>query len=105
MGTLREFAVKQGRAMVRVRSLSTRDPATIGVCPACFNLKARRLVLLRQLEKLGYEVVHRYDRIDGIYRPGREHAPGCRYRCLEVDDWHRFASVMKEVKQKRWDGD
>lgn len=95
--TLREFAVKEGRAMVRVRNLETRDPATIGVCPACFNLKVRREALLIQLEKMGYEVVHPFDRLDGVYRPGRAHAPGCRYARLSPDAWTEFESVLKKA--------
>jgi hypothetical protein len=98
--SLREYAVKQGRAMVRVRSLATRDPATIGVCPACFNLKKRREVLLARLTKMGYEVVHPYDRLDGVYRPGRSHAPGCRYGRLGGDDWDEFAQALKRSKRE-----
>jgi hypothetical protein len=97
--SLRQYAVRQGRAMVRVRSLETREPATIGVCPACFNLKKRREVLLLQLAKMGYEVVHPYDRLDGLYRPGRRHAPGCRYGHLATDSWREFASAVKRAKK------
>ncbi len=99
MATLREFAVKQGRTMVRVRSLATREPATIGVCPACFNLKERREVLLVSLRRMGYEVVHPHDRLDGVYRPGRVHAPGCRHSRLG-DAWGDFARAVKRVKRK-----
>ncbi|MBN2353864.1 MAG: hypothetical protein JXD23_14920 [Spirochaetales bacterium] len=98
--SLREDAVKQGRAMVRVISLATREPATIGVCPACFNLKKRREVLLARLLKMGYEVVHPSDRLDGIYRPGRGHAPGCRSGCLGGDDWEEFARALGRSKKR-----
>ncbi len=96
--SLRQNAVNEGRAMVRVRSLATREPATVGVCPACFNLKKRRAVLLLRLAKMGYEPAHPYDRIDGLYRPGRRHAPGCRYGSL-ADDWDEFAAAVRKAKK------
>jgi len=95
---LRQLAVTQGRAMIRVRHRETRDPATIGVCPACFNLHTRREALLRQLEKMGYEVAYREDRLDGAYREGRQHAPGCRYGHLASDPWDRFRTALKRRK-------
>jgi hypothetical protein len=100
MSMPRALAVGQGRAMVRVRSLATREPATVGVCPACFNLKQRREALLIQLAKLGYEVAHPHDRRDGVYRPGRSHAPGCRYSRLGADSWREFAAAVKRMKKK-----
>ena len=45
--------------MVRVRRTGTGDLATIGVCPACWNLPERRADLLVQLGKMGLEVAHR----------------------------------------------
>ena len=98
--TLRQYAVEQGRCMVRVRSLKTHELATIGVCPACFNNKQRRQALLIKLEKMGYEVVHGEDRLDGFYRPGRQHAPGCRYGHPSTDAWDEFARIMKTRKKK-----
>jgi hypothetical protein len=99
MSMPRALAVGQGRALVRVRSLTTRDPAAIGVCPACFNLKPRREVLLIQLTKLGYEAAHPHDRLDGAYRPGRSHAPGCRYGRLGSGSGEEFAAAVKRVKK------
>src|SRR3972149_7336647 len=96
--TLRKFGVKQGRAMVRVRTIATGDLATAGMCPVCFNLKKRREALLIRLKKLGYEVVHRDDRLDGIYRPGKSHAPGCRFSHLSPDSWSEFKSAIKRLK-------
>jgi hypothetical protein len=82
--------------MVRVRSLKTHDPATIGVCPACWNIPERRRVLLVKLEKMGYEVAFRDDRLQGRYRgEGKLHAPGCRYARLQPDPWQRFQSALK----------
>jgi hypothetical protein len=98
--TLRAFAVADGRAMVRVRSLETRAPATIGVCPACFNLHSRRDVLLMTLAKHGYEVVHRSDRLDGEYRPGKKHAPGCRWTHLPTDPWKALAKALKRNRER-----
>ncbi|MBN2536437.1 MAG: hypothetical protein JXB88_26370 [Spirochaetales bacterium] len=65
--------------MVRVRYTDTHDLATIGVCPACWNMKERREVLLIKLKKMKLEVVHKDDTVTGIYRFGRKHAPGCPY--------------------------
>ena len=95
MSLLRKFAVLQGRAMVRVRQLSTRDLATIGVCPACWNIPERRRSLLVQLAKMGLEVVHRDDLAEGVYRPGKPHAPGCRHSRLPSDPWQRLARALK----------
>ena len=92
--TLRKIAVKEGRAMVRVRNIESRDLATIGVCPACWSILERRRVLLVQLSKMGYEVVHRDDLLEGVYRPGKAHAPGCRYARIASDPWERFRSAL-----------
>jgi hypothetical protein len=86
--------------MVRVRSLKTREPATIGVCPACWNIRERRRVLLVQLEKMGYEPAFRDDRLEGRYRgEGRLHAPGCRHSRLQADPWQRFQSALKRFRR------
>lgn len=95
----RYFAVREGRAMVRVRSLKTGENATIGVCPACWNIRERRLVLLIQLKKMGYEVAYRDDRLEGRYRTeGKLHAPLCRYARLQADPWQRFQSALKRFR-------
>jgi hypothetical protein len=91
----RKLAVAEGRAMVRVRRTGTRDLATVGVCPACWNIPERRAVLLVQLAKMGLEVAHRDDRAEGVYRPGKPHAPGCRYSRLASDPWQRLARALK----------
>jgi hypothetical protein len=91
----RKFAVLQGRAMVRVRRLATRDLLTVGVCPACWNIPDRRRTLLVQLAKMGLEVAHRDDQAEGSYRPGKPHAPGCRYSRLASDPWQRLARALK----------
>jgi hypothetical protein len=89
------LAVAEGRAMVRVRRTGTRDLATIGVCPACWNIPERRAVLLVQLAKMGLEVAHRDDLAEGTYRPGKPHAPGCRYTRLPADPWERFSRAVR----------
>ncbi len=81
--------------MVRVRWSGTRDLATIGVCPACWNIPERRAVLLVQLGKLGLEVAHRDDLAEGAYRPGKPHAPGCRHARLPGDPWERFSLALR----------
>jgi len=96
----RKLAVAEGRAMVRVRKLCSGDLATIGVCPACWNIKERRRDLLIQLKKMQLEVVHKDDRMDGVYRPGRKHAPGCRHARLEPDPWKRFESQLNRYRNR-----
>ena len=99
MSLQRRIAVLEGRAMVRVRRLQDRELATIGVCPACWNIRERREVLLARLAKMNLEVVHRDDRLDGRYRPGKAHAPGCPYSRLPSDPWERFASAIAKHKR------
>lgn len=96
MSSDRKIAVREGRAMVRVRKIKTGDLATIGVCPACWNIKSRRRDLLVQLKKMDLETVHREDLLGGTYRPGKEHAPGCRHSNLQSDPWKRFESALKK---------
>jgi hypothetical protein len=91
----RWLAVAEGRAMVRVRRTATRDLNTVGVCPACWNIPERRAVLLVQLAKMGLEVAHRDDRAEGVYRPGKPHAPGCRHARLPGDPWERFSRAVR----------
>jgi hypothetical protein len=99
---LRKFAIAEGRAMVRVRYSGSRDLATIGVCPACWNIKERRKVLLLKLEKMGLEVVHKDDTLQGVYRLGKGHAPGCRYKKLPADPWERFRTAINSGKKGRF---
>jgi hypothetical protein len=80
--------------MVRVRRTGTGDLATIGVCPACWNIPERRADLLVQLGKMGLEVAHRDDLAGGSYRPGKPHAPGCRHGRLPGDPWERFSLAL-----------
>ncbi len=96
MSLQRKIAVAQGRAMVRVRKLKGGELATVGLCPACWNIKERRRDLLVQLAKMDLAVVHREDRLDGTYRPGRAHAPGCRHSGIPSDPWKRFEKAMRK---------
>jgi predicted DsbA family dithiol-disulfide isomerase len=99
MSVQRKLAVQEGRAMVRVRSLRDRELATVAVCPACWNIRERREVLLAKLAKMELEVVHRDDLLDGRYRPNKAHAPGCPYSRLSADPWKRFASAIKRHRR------
>ncbi len=78
----RKEAVNQGRAMVFVRSPDTGESATIGVCPACWNIRSRRKTLLLKLKNMGYTVQHKNDALDGRYQSGKHHAPRCPYSHL-----------------------
>jgi hypothetical protein len=98
MSLQRKLAVLEGRAMVRVRYIKTHDLATIGICPACWNIKKRRATLLFKLQKMGLEVAHHQDRLDGTYRLGKKHAPGCPYQNLNSNPWDEFKSVIKKYK-------
>ena len=99
MSFLRKLAVAEGRAMVRVRRVGTRDLATVGVCPACWNIPERRRILLAQLAKMGLEVAHRDDRDGGAYRPGKPHAPGCPHHGLPADPWERFSRAVRRSRR------
>ena len=94
--TRRKIAVREGRAMVRVRRMADRELATVGVCPACWNIPERRRVLLRKLEKMGLEVVYRADLQEGTYYSDRSHAPGCPYSRISADPWKRFEKNLKK---------
>lgn len=96
MSLKRKFAVLEGRAMVRVRYKKSKDLATIGVCPACWNIKKRREALLMKLNKMDLEVVHKDDMLEGVYRRGKGHAPGCRYSYLPPDPWEAFKAAIKK---------
>jgi predicted DsbA family dithiol-disulfide isomerase len=85
--------------MIRVRRCKTGELVTAGVCPACWNIRERRRDLLVQLEKMGLEVAHREDRLDGTYRPGRQHAPGCRHAATHPDPWKRFEEQIRRQNQ------
>ena len=75
--TARTQAVRDGRALVRVRTGRTGRFATVGVCPACWNIPARRQSLLAGLAERGLVVVHGEDGATGRYLPGKAHAPNC----------------------------
>ncbi len=81
--TARSEAVREGRAIVRVyapegiRKGTAGRFATVGVCPACWNIPARRKTLLAQLAQRGLVVVHGEDGATGRYLPGKAHAPNC----------------------------
>jgi len=95
MSERRKKAVSEGRAMIRVRYIQNHEPTTVAVCPACWNFRERRKVLLIKLQKMGLEVVYKGDKIDGFYNPGKPHAPGCPYAGKILDPWKRFSDCLK----------
>ncbi len=99
MSIIRKHAVEQGRSMIRVRYIKSGDPATVGVCPGCWNIKERRKVLLFKLQKMGLEVVHKNDTLEGVYNYEKEHAPLCPYRKVAPDPWKRFGKEMGKFKR------
>ena len=97
--TKRKIAVREGRAMVRVRRKADGELATVGVCPACWNIPERRRVLLRKLEKMGLEVIYRADLQEGTYYTDRSHAPGCPYSRISADPWKRFENSLRKRRR------
>jgi hypothetical protein len=75
--TARTRAVQEGRAFVRVSRGTTGRLATVGVCPACWNIPTRRKALLAGLARRGLTVVHGEDGATGAYLHGTAHAPNC----------------------------
>ncbi|MEW5814228.1 MAG: hypothetical protein AB1798_02380 [Spirochaetota bacterium] len=98
MSLQRKHAIDEGRCMIRVRYIDTHEPATIGVCPGCWNIRDRREVLLIKLKKMGLEIVFKGDTLDGNYNPNKEHAPRCPYRKIATDPWKRFKNAMKKAR-------
>lgn len=78
----RKEAVREWRAMVRVRRVRTGELVTAGVCPACWSSRERRPILVARLEKEGLVVADAADGIGGDYSPSASHAPGCPWRKL-----------------------
>ena len=97
MSFQRKLAVKQGRCMIRVRYIKSKELATIGVCPGCWNIYDRRKVLLIKLKKMGLEVVFNGDKLDGNYNYEKDHAPQCPYKKISTDPWKRFGNAMKKM--------
>ena len=98
MSLKRKLAVEDGRAMIRVRYKDTHDPATVAVCPGCWNIRSRREALLKKLDKMGLEVVFKDDRLKGVYRFGKVHAPNCPYAKISPDPWKRFDKAMHKYR-------
>ncbi|HTP58684.1 MAG TPA: hypothetical protein VMM82_07175, partial [Spirochaetia bacterium] len=73
----RAKAVQDGRAFVRVSKGATASLTTVGVCPACWNVPARRKTLLAELASRGFAVVHSEDGATGAYLQVTAHAPDC----------------------------
>lgn len=67
---------------------------SIGVCPGCWNSKERRKILLFKLKKMGLEVGHKNDTVEGSYNYEKEHAPKCPYSNIEIDPWKRFENAL-----------
>ena len=81
--------------MVRVRRLSDGKLLTMGVCPGCWNIQARRRVLLARLHKMDLEVASKRDAIDGRYDFDKVHAAACPYRSTLVDPWERLRGRLR----------
>ncbi len=94
MTTIRKSAVDQQRAMVGVLHLASCKPATIGVCPACWNSKEQRTTLTIKLANMGYRVACKDDLPEGKYLKGKAHAPGCRNAVRNSDPWDRFKTAL-----------
>ena len=73
----RAKAIEEGRGIIRVRSTRTGRLAAAGVCPGCWNSRARRPVLLAELAERGLAVVHGADGATGAFLPTAAHAADC----------------------------
>ena len=99
MSRVRKIIIGQGRGMVRVRWIDTHELLTAAVCPGCWNDAERRFVLLKKMEKLGVEPVHKGDLIDGVYRQ-KKHSPECPIVKQQEKAWKKFDKVMKKINKK-----
>ena len=96
MWSKRKRAVQEKRAMIRVRYKDTRELTTIAVCPACWNIPARREILLIKVDKMGLEVTFRDDQLHGLYQTDKVHSPGCPHNSISSDPWKRFERAVKK---------
>jgi hypothetical protein len=86
--TSRAKAVEEGRGMIRVRNRRTGRLASAGVCPGCWNSRARRPALLADLAAKGFAVVHGADGATGAFLSAA-HAPGCPWGRAAKSAGHR----------------
>ena len=96
---VRKAVVKQGRGMIRVRYKDTGALVTAAVCPGCWNDADRRFVLLKQMDKMSVEPVHKHDLIDGVYRD-KKHFEGCPHKVKIDKSWKNFERVLKKKINK-----
>ena len=85
----RKSIIDEGRAMIRVRYIDTKELSTAAVCPGCWNSKERRYVLLKRMEDMGVEVITDDDGIDGAYQSGKKHLYKCPYND-SLDPWTKI---------------
>jgi hypothetical protein len=94
VSNLRERAVTDGRAMIRVRYTDTGELSTAAVCPGCWNDPERRRAILARMNKMHATVLSERDGLNGVYLTGKRHMPSCPYR-NRTDAWERFRRQMK----------
>lgn len=97
---LRKHTVDQGRSMVRVRYKEDGRLITAAVCPGCWNSPQQRQLLLKKMEKLGVEPVHKADLASGVYRE-KSHAPGCPLFGEQDRAWDKFTQTIIDGKRKK----
>jgi hypothetical protein len=97
---IRRRAVRDGRAMIRVRYTDTGELSTAAVCPGCWNDPERRRALLVRLKKMKVEVVSPQDGPDGTYLEGEAHLRDCPYR-HKKDAWEKFRNQMRSRNVRR----
>lgn len=94
----RKSIIEQGRCMVRVRYRSSDDLTTAAICPGCWNDHNRRQTLLKKMEKMDVEPVHKQDFLSGTYQQGKKHSPQCS-QDKNRDRWDQF---IWRLKPKRY---
>ena len=95
----RKHIIDAGRCMVRVRYRLSGELTTAAMCPGCWNSHTRRQVLLKKMELMDVEPVHKRDLLDGLYSNGKQHSDQCPYNA-KLDPWDRFR--LKRKGRMRW---
>ncbi len=72
-------AIHEGRSYIEVIDANGLK-STIGVCPACFNNRERRIQIINQLKEKGYRPACKEDDIDGKYYKSSKHSPFCPFK-------------------------
>ena len=105
------FQIDGGRGNDTLRVTGTDEDDVLRAFPSLVLLDGGDYsVVARDMEDVsvdgadGQDAAVQYDSdkddlLDGVYRPGRKHAPGCRHAHLNSDPWKRFESQIKKYRR------